>query len=192
MKTIMKIAALTAAVASLSACHTHTNPQTDFMAKLNALCGQSFEGKVVTTDKADSGFASERLVMHVKECSTERMAIPFNVGENRSRTWLITKTDNGLRLKHDHRHEDGSHDEVTMYGGDTETLGSANKQSFPVDQFSIDMFNKTGLTASVTNVWHVHIDDNTFSYQLTRENRNFKVDFDLSQPVATPAASWGH
>ena len=37
------------------------------------------------------------MVMHVRECSDERVAIPFHVkldGEwDRSRTWLITRTD---------------------------------------------------------------------------------------------------
>ena len=46
--------------------------------------------------------------MHVRECSEDAIRIPFHVGEDRSRTWVVTRTANGLRLKHDHRHEDGS------------------------------------------------------------------------------------
>jgi hypothetical protein len=57
--------------------------------------------------------------MHVRTCSENALRIPFHVGDDHSRTWVITRTENGLRLKHDHRHEDGSEDAVTQYGGDS-------------------------------------------------------------------------
>ena len=50
----------------------------------------------------------QRLVMHVRDCSADEVRIPFWVGEDHSRTWVVTRTETGLRLKHDHRHEDGS------------------------------------------------------------------------------------
>jgi hypothetical protein len=130
--------------------------------------------------------------MHVRECSDTELKIPFHVGDDHSRTWVLTKTQQGLKLKHDHRHQDGSEDAVTMYGGDTMNDGTVLKQSFPIDRESIDNFVKNGLTQSITNVWHMEITPTTFSYQLTRENRDFKVDFDLTQPVALPPKPWGH
>jgi hypothetical protein len=89
------------------------------------------------------------------------------------------QTDTGLRLKHDHRHLDGSEDKVTMYGGDTRNTGTAN-------------FKQHGLTQSVTNEWQMMIEAHTFNYRLTRENRDFKVEFDLTQPVALPPVPWGY
>ncbi|RYD46759.1 MAG: PAS domain-containing sensor histidine kinase, partial [Sphingomonadales bacterium] len=66
---------LTAACALLmAACATTpkaANPQDIFLAQLNALCGQRFEGRVVTTDAADADFASSRLVMHVRDCAPD-------------------------------------------------------------------------------------------------------------------------
>lgn len=112
----MKIASLLAAAALISlssaggAAASPASAQDDFLARLNALCGQRFEGRVVTTDAADARFASERLIMHVRDCSPDEVRIPFAVGSDRSRTWVVTKTDAGLRLKHDHRHEDGTTD----------------------------------------------------------------------------------
>jgi hypothetical protein len=67
--------------------------------------------------------------MHVRRCEEDEIQIPLHVGENRSRTWIITRTDTGLRLKHDHRHPDGSEEEQTQYGGDTEDSGTATEQS---------------------------------------------------------------
>ncbi|MGL5046041.1 MAG: hypothetical protein ACRC6S_00235 [Shewanella sp.] len=169
-----------------------TKTQDTFFAQIAAHCGQAFAGKVVSGDSADSAFSGKSLIMHVRECSDTELKIPFHVGEDHSRTWVLTKTSQGLKLKHDHRHQDGSEDAVTMYGGDTADEGTMQKQSFPIDKESIDNFIKNGLTQSVTNVWHMAITPSTFSYQLTRENRDFKVDFDLTQAVALPPTPWGH
>ena len=119
------------------------------------------------------------------------MRIPFHVDDDHSRTWVITKSDNGLRLKHDHRHEDGSEDAVTQYGGDTIYEGAKSRQVFPVDQFSIDMFLKEGLDVSVVNIWAVEINNAIFAYELSRPNRHFRVEFDVTKPVELPPAPWG-
>lgn len=132
------------------------------------------------------------MVMHVRECSDREIRIPFHVGDDHSRTWVISKQAEGLRLKHDHRHEDGSEDAVTQYGGDTAGEGTATRQSFPVDAVSIEMFEREGLTASVVNVWSVEVDEGLFAYELTRPNRLFRVEFDTATPVTLPPAPWGY
>ncbi len=160
------------------------------MTRLSAHCGKAFEGRVVSTDSVDADFAQETLVMHVRTCSDDEIRIPFHVGENRSRTWVMTATEEGLRLKHDHRHEDGTEDAVTHYGGDS-ALITETRAEFPVDQYSIDLFTREGLTASVTNVWAIELTDQIFAYELSRENRFFRVEFDLKTPVSEPPAPWG-
>ena len=170
-------------------------PQDEFFQRLTALCGQAFEGRVVASEPAgmDDDFASNRLVMHVRECTDNEIKVPFHVGEDRSRTWVITRTDAGLRLKHDHRHEDGSEDVLTQYGGDTANEGTATRQEFPVDQFSIDLFNREDRAVSTTNVWAVEVDPGSiYAYELRRENRLMRAEFDLTNPVEAPPAPWGH
>ncbi len=167
-------------------------PQTAFFDALSAECGKAYAGRLVSTDAADADIAGQRLVMHVRECSDDVIRVPFHVGEDRSRTWVISKTGAALRLKHDHRHKDGSEDAVTQYGGDTANEGSATRQEFPVDAYSIDLFTREGLTASVTNVWAVEVKPGEiFAYELAREARFFRVEFDLSAPVEAPPPPWG-
>lgn len=165
--------------------------QQEFFDAIAAQCGRAFEGRVVSTDAADKDFAAERLVMEVRACTPDEIRMPFHVGADRSRTWVISKTPGGLRLKHDHRHEDGTDDAVTMYGGDTAGEGTAVRQEFPVDAFSIDMFEREGLAASVTNVWAIDVDPEMFAYELRRANRFFRVEFDLTRPIPNPPAPWG-
>lgn len=190
MRTILT----TLAALALSACASTPapSPQDAFFTNLSALCGNAYAGRVVTTDAADASFASQPLVMHVRDCSADEIRVPFNVGENRSRTWVITRTAEGLRLKHDHRHEDGSEDVLTQYGGDTTNAGSATRQEFPADEHSKQLFRTHNIPVSVDNVWAVEVHPGaTFAYELRRPNRYFRVEFDLTRPVPAPPASWG-
>ncbi|KFN51240.1 hypothetical protein [Arenimonas composti] len=166
-----------------------------FFANLAPLCGQAFAGRVVadTPPSANDPFSTQPLVMHVRECDVDVVRISLHVGEDRSRTWVITRTENGLRLKHDHRHADGSPDPVTMYGGDTTGAGSETRQAFPVDAESIAMFEREGLAASVSNTWAMeHAPGRRFLYELSRPNgRLFQIEFDLTAPQPVPPQAWG-
>ncbi len=58
--------------------------------------------------------------------------------------------------------------------------------------YSQELFIRTGMPQSVDNTWHVYIyPGKTFTYRLTREGREFRVDFDLSKPVPPPPPPWG-
>lgn len=197
---IRSIGVVVAVTLALSSCAgsdpassmAQATPQSAFFDALSAECGKAFAGRLVSTDAADADIAGQRLVMHVRECSGDVIRVPFHVGEDRSRTWVISKTGAGLRLKHDHRHEDGSEDAVTQYGGNAANEGSAMRQEFPVDAYSIDLFTRERLTASVVNVWAVEVrPGEMFAYELSREGRFFRVEFDLSAPVSPPPPPWG-
>lgn len=170
-----------------------------FLAHLAQHCGQAFAGRIVANEPASpepDAFEGKSLVMHIRGCEqpTRELRVPFHVGDNPSRTWILTRTDSGLRLKHDHRLPDGSDDPVTMYGGDSRALGTARRQDFPVDAESIALFEREGLSASVTNTWSMQIDPGEqFIYELSRPGgRLFRVAFDLGTPVALPPTPWGY
>ena len=163
--------------------------QEAFWSALGALCGEAFEGEVREAPPGDTSFTDRRLVMQVRECGRDEIRIPFHVGEDRSRTWVITRTPAGLRLKHDHRHEDGTEDEVTQYGGDTRGPGTATRQEFPADAHTAEL-----IPVAATNVWTVGIEpDREFVYALRREgtDRRFRLVFDLSHTVPAPPPPWG-
>ncbi|AOS95735.1 hypothetical protein AUP74_00263 [Microbulbifer aggregans] len=174
-------------------------PADRFLANLATLCGKAFAGRIVAneprTDQPDA-FEGKTLIMHVRGCEdpTRELKIPFHVGEDRSRTWVLTRTDRGLRLKHDHRHKDGSEDAVTMYGGENTGAGSDTRQEFPVDAESIALFKREGLDASVENTWAMEMHPGEiFAYELTRPSgRRFRVEFDLKKETDLPPPPWGH
>lgn len=163
------------------------DPPVAFLQALRALCGRAFEGQLVDPQPVDSAMVGRRLIMHVRACG-DTVRIPFHVGDDRSRTWVFTRTALGVRLKHDHRREDGSEDRMTQYGGDSRAGASATRMDFAADSATAAL-----IPAARTNVWTVEVSATRFTYQLRRDgsDRRFRVDFDLTRPVASPPAPWG-
>lgn len=171
-------------------------PAVQFLDAVASMCGKAFAGRVAADEPAQPNdpYEGQALVMHVRTCDTpSEVKVPFHVGEDRSRTWVLTLVGDRLRLKHDHRHQDGTSDVLTMYGGDSVAAGTATRQEFAVDAFSIDLFTRENRTVSNTNVWAMEVHPGRmFAYELTRPGRKFRVEFDLTAPVAIPPAPWGH
>lgn len=162
-------------------------PAQQFWSSLQSLCGKAYEGSLALPEE-DEQFGGKRLVMHVRSCSDTEIKVPFFVGDDKSRTWVFTFKDNVITLKHDHRHEDGSEDKVTQYGGTASNTGMAGVQVFPADAETATL-----LPRAATNVWWVTLDDTTFNYNLRRLNSEtvFKVVMDLTKTIETPEAPWG-
>ncbi|HEX6134006.1 MAG TPA: hypothetical protein VFZ24_08580 [Longimicrobiales bacterium] len=168
---------------------TAATAQDTFWLALQDLCGSAYEGTVIEAPPGDTSFAGRRLVMHVRSCTDDTVRVPLHVGADRSRTWVISRSGDALRLKHDHRHEDGAEDEITQYGGIARVAGSGTVQEFPADSFTAAL-----IPAAATNVWTVEIvPGRTFVYALRREgtDRRFRLEFDLSSEVPLPPPPWG-
>lgn len=169
--------------------HFQDTTQSVFWQSLTNLCGKSFSGRITVSPAGDTAFTGKNLVMHVRACSENEIKIPFFVGTDSSRTWVLTRTESGILLKHDHRHEDGTPDKITYYGGHTSHQGNSRVQVFPADQQTLDL-----LPAAFGNVWWIEIvSGKRFSYNLRRihTDRVFSVVFDLTQPVQNPGPPWG-
>ena len=160
---------------------------------LQANCGKAFKG-TVSRGAEDDPWRAATLVMHVRDCSDTEIRVPLAFNEDQSRIWVITRMEGGLRLKHDHRHADGSKDAVTWYGGMSAAPDGGEgdaEVNFPVDAESIALFEREGLNASVQNTWQMSVAGGMFNYRLTRPgSRDFMVSFDLTSPVNPPPPAW--
>lgn len=157
-----------------------------FWDTLKQHCGKAYQGEV--TQGLTDDFKNGPLLMHVKSCEDGSIKIPFFVGEDKSRTWILKLSNDRISLKHDHRHKDGSEDKITQYGGITSNAGLANMQIFPADQETVNL-----LPQAAGNVWWITIDKDFFTYNLRRigSDRLFTVKFDLSKPIGAPSSPWG-
>ena len=174
-------------IASQKTTNIETIGETSFWNSLKALQGKTFEGTIVNAP-ANDDFFGKKLVMHVLYSDDETILIPFNVGDNLSRTWIFTNKNNRIQLKHDHRMKNGENDKITMYGGIASNQGTSTMQVFPADEETQKL-----IPAAFSNVWWVTLENNTFTYNLRRigSDRVFTVSFDLTKEIEKPAPSWG-
>jgi hypothetical protein len=154
--------------ASLPFARAETGTHKAFFANLKKLCGQQFEGETKFPQDPQHPLVGKKLIMKVASCTGNELRIPFQVGEDKSRTWILTLTKKGLLFKHDHRHEDGTPDEITMYGGWAAGGGTAHSQKFPADADTAKL-----IPEAVTNVWKLEINPETrqFTYSLERHGK---------------------
>ena len=190
----MRGALLGIGAALLSGCSQPvvTEPSDMYFERLSALCGAgAFGGELVSTDEVDDGFRAEAVIMGPAVCADQTVRIPLAVGDDRSRTWVVTRTADGVRLKHDHRHEDGSEDTLTQYGGDS-AAASVQRHEFPVDAETRALFTREGIEVSNQNTWAIEIrPEAQFAYEMSRPERFFRIEFDLTAPVPAPPLPWG-
>jgi hypothetical protein len=155
--------------------------QTEFLDNLKALCGNSYSGVVVHPETPPRGF-TDPLVAHFTVCEDNVVHIPFHVGENTSRIWMLTLSDHRLLFKHDHRHPDGTPENMTNYGGWDNDEGTSLIQRFPADEYTISLRESLK-----SHIWVIELSEDlsTYSYSLyLYENLYFRADFDLLNPIS--------
>lgn len=188
---MIKSKAVTAAICAaltITACAgaDRSEPLTEFQSHLQSLCGKTYEGQVTSSDPQDEDWRKEVLTLGPVTCpNADTTVLPLAVGADKSRVWTLTLQDEGdaLDFRHAHTLKDGSPDPVTGYGGvATNANSTATRAVFPVDDYSKANFKENGLEASMTNTWFITIKPGEkMTYQLSRENRNFVAEFDLTQ-----------
>jgi hypothetical protein len=152
-----------------------------FFESIKQLCGKSFEGKEVFVKEGRESWSNLELTMHITKCVSDTIFIPFHVGENKSRTWMLINEDGLLRFRHDHRHEDGTPEDLTLYGGYATDFGTPYHQEFPADEYTIEVHPR-----SVGAIWVLHLsnDLSTFNYQLHHNGELlFEAEFDLTKEI---------
>jgi len=169
-----------------------SDPQALFWDAMAQQCGQAFAGeRTVERPGREMLEGDEELIVHFRECEDNVIKAPFHIGKadghwDRSRTWIYTRHEDRLELDHDHRESDGSHSEETGYGGFTVEPGSADRQLFIYTQ-------RTGEQGEVLG-WRIEIvPGKRYTYGTMADGDwTWRLDFDLTQPVAAPPTPWGH
>lgn len=145
-----------------------THSSDSFFKNLSLLCGKQFTGAAIFPTTTDDPFFGKVLTAKISSCSATEIRIPFQVGEDKSRTWILTKTKQGLQLKHDHRHADGTPDTQTNYGGMANQKGNSSMQYFEADAETAKL-----IPAAATNVWKIQLseDRQSLTYYLERNGK---------------------
>lgn len=139
-----------------------------FFRRMLALDGQVFTGTTLHPTDPKHEMVGRPLVLRFQVVSADELRIPFSVGEDASRTWILKRTPEGLLFKHDHRLPDGSPDPVTNYGGLAVPGLMSGVQLFPADAGTVRM-----LPEARSNVWCLQLspDGRTLLYSLERHQQ---------------------
>jgi hypothetical protein len=158
-----------------------TPEEVAFLENIASICGQSFSGKQTFIQPGRESWEDKNLVMHIARCDPDSIHIPFHLDQDKSRTWLFVIEEQGLRFRHDHRYDDGSPHEVTLYGGYAQKAGSGFIQRFPADDYTCQNF-----PTSCNALWEVELaeDLNLFIYRLYNFGELiFEAEFNLRLPI---------
>ncbi|MCH8566620.1 MAG: hypothetical protein LAT67_00095 [Balneolales bacterium] len=163
-----------------------------FLTNLSYHCGDAFEGRLTLEPEGDDMLeGDELLLVHFRECGEDQVKMPFHIQKmdgswDRSRTWIFTRTEDGIDLRHDHRKPNGEPDDFTMYGGPVHVEPDPNTMEF----ISFERTEETGLYRG----WRIIIEPGVrYVYGTHRGGEwSWRVDFDLTQAVNVPPAPWGH
>jgi hypothetical protein len=165
--------------------------QEAFWATLQTHCGKAYPGSVSdVTDYYRAGLEGRALVAHFLQCEPDRIHIALHENDDRSRNWILTRTGGTIRLKHDHRHADGTEDSVSQYGGDAPIPGLPDRQIFRADAHTAQI-----LPLRADNFWFLHfVDENTLHYGVhwPTMGHSVRLAFDLSNPTTAPPPPWGY
>jgi hypothetical protein len=95
-----------------------------------------------------------------------------------------------IKLKHDHRHKDGTAERLTQYGGTATNYGTETRQIFPADAYTAAL-----IATGAANVWWFDlVPGEHFTYNLVRlgTDRKYSIRFDLRRPLSeNPPPPWG-
>jgi len=165
--------------------------QIAFWDRLQQHCGNAYRGEVADATPFYAGtLEAETVRIHVRDCTDRLTHISLHIDDNHSRNLLLTKTATTLRLKHDHRYEDGTEEEITQYGGDAPKPGLETRQIFEADAHTEDI-----LPDRFDNFWFLDfMDDSTFAYGVhwPKHGNSIRIEFDITETIDPPPAPWGY
>ena len=167
-----------------------SSEQRAFWDNVREHCGNAYRGKLADATPYYQTFNADRIVIHFRNCTDTLTHISLHIDGNHSRNLMLTKVNGALRLKHDHRNQDGTEEDITQYGGDAPPPGLETRQIFEADQHTAEI-----LPNRFDNFWFLDImDEETFAYGVhwPMHGNSIRMEFDLSTRVEAPPAPWGY
>ncbi|REL38718.1 hypothetical protein DYD21_01845 [Rhodohalobacter sp. SW132] len=155
-------------------------PQDEFFANLLELCDNTFVGEsTYPVDPPHEELGDVELRATIATCTEVEVRIPFHAGEDESRTFVFSRSDEGLHLRHDHRYPDGSQHDITDYGGWANDQGTSTRQYFEADDQTVEM-----IPEAETNVWMIELqmEEGMLIYNLERHGEpRFRAELEKVQ-----------
>jgi hypothetical protein len=135
--------------------------QGEFFANLFENCGETFSGQVSEMQETQNDISGETLIATFQTCTEEEVQIALAENGNALRTWIVSRSDDGLQLNLRNANAGDPTMEATGFGGMANDEGSANSQVFEASDSTAEAMGDTD-----AGVWTLGIEDGQFSYAL--------------------------
>lgn len=181
MKCLNPISRLAVLAAFYLLCVGSVAQEPSLFEQLKGQGGRAYSGRMTYPDDPNHPMNQPMRIEFIK-VSEDQIRVPLAVGDDTSRTWVLTRRGESVELKHDHRHADGSPDDVTNYGGVDSYRLLGSQLIFPADEETAAL-----LPEASGNVWSLRLSPNgqTLTYYLERDGKpRFEAVFDLSQELS--------
>ena len=191
--------AAAASILILAACSGPPEEHALFEA-LEPYCGQAFGGQVTRDEAAMDALSGEPLVLHLRECTGNTLSMPLHIGNARGLILVLTRTRDGLELRHRVLRPDGSPARTDGYGGSSGETSTPLRAIFPPDGPAPEI-ETPSVAGLVTGAGRTHqlewqASDTILVYGfgpggIGADAGTLRIAFDLSTPVSPPPPPWG-
>ena len=189
---LLLLAALAGCATIVPAPPAATPPQL-FFERLSALCGGAYVGRVVSTDPADREMAASRLVVEVRECSEREVRIAYPCRQ-RPQPRLDRHAHPGGAAAQAHPPPPGRDRGCAQPLWRRQRRGGrrrGGRTSPPTPSPATSSCARAFRNRSPTSGRWNSSPGRRLAYALRRPNRNFRVEFDLTRPIANPPRALG-
>ena len=138
--------------------------QGEFFANLFENCGETFSGQAAGVQEPGEDLSGETLIATFQTCTEEEVQIALAANGNALRTWIVSRSDDGLQLN---LRSDNAGDPTmapTGFGGAVTDIGSAMSQSFAANDSTEEAMNTMD-----AGIWTLELENNQFSYALEQD-----------------------
>lgn len=155
-------------------------------------CDRAYAGRVEDAEPADLPWHGETLVMHVRRCTPAQIDIAISVGENRSQTWQLIRTAQGLSMRHDLRFPDGTATALSGWRGDAQADADPKRLRFVPDAAARALFEDHSREDLLESEWTLELDpERGLSYAIQTAKQRYRIVFSFDARLPPPDEHWG-
>jgi len=151
-----------------------------FYQNLKKASGRKLEGTIIYPAGEEAPFKGLDIWLEVNAKEKNEIRLPVYTGQKVYRTLVLGQDETGFWLKHENKKADGTHAELSLYGGHTEDVTSPFMLYFTPDVYT------TRLLGTDQRNWSLALssDGSILSYIAEDDGRLLmQIDFDIKEPL---------
>jgi len=158
---------------------SETDADNYFYQNLLKASGKKLAGTIIYPAGEEAPFKGSTIWLEVNPNSKKEIRLPIHTGEKVYRTLILERDEAGYSLKHENKKADGTHAEISLYGGHTAEVSSPFMLYFEPDVFTRHLLGTDRRNWSLA----LSSDGSILSYIAEDDGRlMMQIDFNIQEP----------